>query len=720
MRSFYPYIVLILLINTAFGQGKNVFDLLRGDRQVANEFYEQMDFRSAIHYFEKALDKRPDDTDSKFKMAQSYIELNETAQAEVWLRSIVSSPEADMKMNLVYADVLIRNGKLEQAIEWYSKILNYEYNEEVASKLHFLNNKSYYEKDSLYEIEILPINSEQSDFSYQPFRSGMIFISARPTDRYIQHQPSTASNEEEGMLRYFTYDTGNVNQLIYNEELKPFFHDGPLSFYNNEQKVAFTRNDQRDAKRSKSDKKVNLKIFFASCSDPINWTGTEPFAFNSEDYSAGHPALNSNGTVMFFSSDMPGGYGGADLYISYNYNGSWSQPENLGPKINTTGNELFPKVYNDTTLYFSSSGLGGFGGLDLFVSSFKNNRLSQPKNLGSPINSTDDDFSITLDETARNGFFSSNRKGGAGLDDIYSFRTLFFGGRGQVTSKQTGDVIEGASVIITSQSGQIWEVSTDSVGGFPIHVPYDAKYQVSVEKEGFSMIYEQSFSTEAYRIDQDTLRLSMWADELFAKGKLYSNETQELLENAVVVLENLDNGLKDSLITDATGIYEFVLTPNTKYRITAKHEGFIKEDFTINTTNIFRGDLLNDMVLEEVFVDKVITYFDFDESKIHRTDYDSLNELVRTLKRFPKSIVNIAAHADSRGTEAYNKRLSQSRLDELVKYFRSKGISRRRIKGVAFGEELIINKCSDGTECEEEDHRKNRRAELKVQTEAIH
>ncbi|MEP1033533.1 OmpA family protein [Ekhidna sp.] len=721
MTRLYHYIAYVLITFVSYGQGKSALDLLRGDRQVANEFYEQLDFRNAIHFFEKSLEKKPGDVDSQFKIAKSYLQLNETDASEVWLRSLVSNPEADMEMNLLYAEVLRRNGKADLAKEWYARILAYEHNEEVASKLHFLNNISYYQRDSVYEIENFNYNSKQSDFSLQQLGDGLIFLSARQTERYIQHQPATASNEGEGMLRYFTIDSGIVNQLTYDEDLKPYFHDGPLSFFNMEKNVAFTRNDLRDSKKSKGTSRVNLKIFLADCSNHLRWIDITAFEHNSESYSVGHPALNTNGTVMFFSSDMPGGYGGADLYISYNYDGSWSTPENLGPTINTTGNELFPTIFNDTTLYFSSTGLGGFGGLDIFMSSFKNNKLAKPKNMGSPVNSISDDFSLTMDQSGRKGFFSSNRYGGHGRDDIYSFRTIMYAGVGKVITKQSGLPIKDAAVTINSIDGSgHWNSTTDSVGSFPINVPYDSKFRISIKKQGHSDLYSEEFSTLDTRINYDTLRLSLWEDDLYAKGKLYSNETQQLISDVKVTLEDLDNGVVETIITDESGVYEFALTPGTKYKISADHEGFIANGFSINTTNIFSGDLLNDILLEEEFVDKSITYFKFNASEIQETHYDELNQLIRTLKRFPESILNIAAHADARGTESYNKRLSQNRLNKLIRYFTSRGIPKWRIQGIAFGEELLLNKCSNGVECEEDDHSKNRRAELKVQDHSIH
>lgn len=721
MKKFSFYIVLIALIGMAHGQSKSVLDLLRGDRQVANEFYDEMDYRSAIHFYEKTLEKNPDDLESKFKIAKSYLSLNQTEESEIWLRSLVSHSDATLEMRMLYTEVLRRNGKMDQVKEWYGIILSEVHNEEIASKLHFINNIESYQRDAAYEVNHLAINSELSDFSLQPYHDNMIFLSARQTERYIQHQPSSASSEDEGMLRYFTLNGDMVDLLIYNEELKPYYHDGPLGVYNQNHNVAFTRNDLRKAEKTKGESRLNLKIYFADCSDPNNWYNIQPFEHNSNSYSNGHPALNSNGTVMFFSSDMPGGYGGADLYITYNYDGTWSTPENLGPTINTSANELFPTVFNDTTLYFSSDGLGGFGGLDLFVSSFKNNKLSRPSNMGSPINSPADDFSLTMSENGRSGHFSSNREGGMGMDDIYAFKTTTYAGVAKVLRHQDNAPIADAEVRIEAVGrDEQWTATTDTAGVFQINVPYDADYRISVSKEGHSTLYKEPFSTQKSRIDYDTLALKLWEHDLFAKGLLYSNETQERISEVVVVLENLDNGVKDSITTREDGAYSFALVPDTRYKVTASHEGFIPEGYNLNTTGIYAGDLLNDILLEEVFVDKVVTYFGFNETQLSPSDYENFDELVRTLKRFPKSILNIATHADARGTNEYNKRLSEGRLNELIKYFGRKGIPKRRIRGIAFGEALLLNQCSSGVECGEEDHSKNRRGELKVQMEAIH
>jgi outer membrane protein OmpA-like peptidoglycan-associated protein len=424
---------------------------------------------------------------------------------------------------------------------------------------------------------------------------------------------------------------------------------------------------------------------------------------------------------MYFASDIPGGYGGPDLYMTTLDSGKWSQPINLGDEINTSGDELFPSIKNDSILYFSSSGLGGFGGLDLFVSTLNNWTPSKPTNMSSPLNSEADDFAIMVDSTGRNGYFSSNRTGGKGYDDIYSFETILFAGVGKVISRQDQSAIPEASVIISMKEGSpVTQLKSDSLGIVKLSLPYDQDFLLSAGKDGYSDLYKVPYSTIDNRISFDTLLMPLWRDELFAQGRIFSNETQELIPDATIVLINKDNGLRDSVVTNEDGTYYFPLAPDSRYHLRVLHDGFIENGLDINTDKIYEGNLLNDMLLEEVYVDKMIVYFDFDAADLNSGYNDELKKLLRTLEKYPKSIINIAAHADARGEETYNKNLSNDRLKAVTTYFRRNGIKNKRIHGTAFGEELLLNQCSDGVVCEEEDHSKNRRAEIKVQLNAIH
>jgi hypothetical protein len=162
-------------------------------------------------------------------------------------------------------------------------------------------------------------------------------------------------------------------------------------------------------------------VYVSKKDDKGNWGKFENFPFNSDEYSIGHPAISADGQTIYFVSDMPGGFGQTDIYETHQENGTWSKPTNLGEVINSPGKEMFPTVFNDGTLFYSSDGNAGLGGLDIYMSTPQNKRFTSILNLGYPLNSNADDFSLLLNSDFKSGFMSSNRAGGKGYDDIYSF-----------------------------------------------------------------------------------------------------------------------------------------------------------------------------------------------------------------------------------------------------------------------------------------------------------
>jgi outer membrane protein OmpA-like peptidoglycan-associated protein len=207
----------------------------------------------------------------------------------------------------------------------------------------------------------------------------------------------------------------------------------------------------------------------------------------------------------------------------------------------------------------------------------------------------------------------------------------------------------------------------------------------------------------------------MWKYKLIAKGRIFSNETNMILPGTNVTLNNLTDGKVDEVVVNENGEYAFKVIPNRKYRIEAEKEGFIPSGFDLDTKGIMEGELLNDIVLEEVYAQKEVVFFEFDKANISSEFKELLDHIVRTMRKFSESTVFIGAHADARGTYEYNKDLSERRASATKTYLVKQGISVERIESVGFGEELILNRCSDGVICDEDEHARNRRAEVKVQ-----
>ncbi|WP_425390706.1 carboxypeptidase regulatory-like domain-containing protein [Ekhidna sp.] len=807
MRKLGIYLVLYLTCSLLLAQGKTALDLIKGDRVIGNEYFDRMDYRSAITHYKKTLDKHPDDSEVKLKIAQSYLKLNEPINSEIWLRSLASYPDASKEMIFLYAEVLMRNGKLDQAKNWYENTLQKSWDAEAASKLSFINEIDLYRKNAQYKIENLDINSKVADFAPHPFSEGMIFLSSRQADIYIQYQPSNAAHKDEGMIRFFIKkNVSDVIPLEYSEEVKPFYHDGPFSFYKDDKMVAFTRNDL--SSKSKDQGIVKLKLFFADCSDLSNWKNITPFQHNNKKYSVGHPTLSNDGKILIFSSDMPGGNGNADLYISYREGNSWTDPTNLGAEVNTSGAELFPYLHNDSILYFSSTGLGGFGGLDIFKAVLKDFEAKEPINLGQPINSFSDDFSFYLNEDGKSGYFSSNREGGKGLDDIYAFKSTSSQLIIRLIAESSDQPLPDIKMAISSYENAYKQVDiSNELGYLKFDIPVENDFLLNVEDQYYYATDSIFYSNKNSDLAIDTLLIKLNKHELLAQGRvvndeskpvsnamvilknqnkvdsmrtnaegtysfqiepennyvitassnihfkgrvefntsntysgkiindfiledsvtkqviynlfvmgrLYSNESHELIPGALVLLDNMSAGTRDSVRTTYDGSYSFRLAPDKQYKITALSDGFIPNGYSINTHDLYEGELLNDILLEEEYEDKLIAFFDFNSRELNNNYEESLQNMLKILLENPKSTLKITAHADTRGSAEYNKQLSIDRLNSVKQYFIKRGISENRLEGVSFGEELPLNQCSSGVDCEEEDHSQNRRAELKVQ-----
>jgi outer membrane protein OmpA-like peptidoglycan-associated protein len=288
-------------------------------------------------------------------------------------------------------------------------------------------------------------------------------------------------------LDIYVKDKNDTNSIVdYKSKLKgkvnSIYHDGPLTITNDGKTMYFSRNNFSKNKLKKDKNGIsNLKIYKASLVDNA-WTNIEELPFNSDEYSTGHPALNSDNTKLYFASDMPGSIGGSDIYyVDINSDGSYGTPQNLGDVVNTNKNEVFPFINNEGTLFFSSDGHQGLGLLDIFATvSDKHNTIVSVLNLGIPVNSSKDDFSFFMGSDGTEGYFASNRDGGVGSDDIYAYnRVLPLKIEGTVTDAINNKPIANATVTLLDAGGnKIADVLTDESGHYDINIDRDTDYKV--------------------------------------------------------------------------------------------------------------------------------------------------------------------------------------------------------------------------------------------------
>ncbi|NJN42660.1 MAG: tetratricopeptide repeat protein [Flammeovirgaceae bacterium] len=415
MRRLIYTLIFALLSFNLWSQSSTIATLFQSNERKAELQYSHLAYRNALELYLIVYEKDTTNIEACSRIADCYLRLGEMDHAENWYAKLVTFTDHDPEFEYLYAQVLSIQGKYGDAEKWFQQYYKRNTADKRAKeKYEFMYLISYYYRDStLYEIKNLELNSDQSDFAPQYYKEGIAFVSARDWNFLVKRQSTSALNDKEQMLNIFhtTDSTSNVS-LFYHKDINSNFHDGPISFYDNGNHVAFTRSNLDNGKPVHHSGKVKLKLFFGRLNESGELSHIEPFPYNDDAFSIGHPTVSNDGKILYFSSDMPGGIGGADIYRSLFKDGKWGMPENVGTKINTLGDEFFPHIVNDTIIYFSSNGHGGLGGLDLYYSHTNGNTYQKPENLGFPLNSSTDDFSLIFDSSGRQGLFASNRPGG--------------------------------------------------------------------------------------------------------------------------------------------------------------------------------------------------------------------------------------------------------------------------------------------------------------------
>lgn len=360
-----------------------------------------------------------------------------------------------------------------------------------------------------YKVDNLDINTKYEDFGTTFYgKDKIIFSSSRPKPGTILQSKWKENGQPfldlyEGTIN----EDGSISDVkLFSKTLNTKFHEASVSFSPDEKVVYFTRDFFVDKKLQKDDTGfTNLAIMKANVSPDGQWTDIEPLPFNNAAYSCGHPSVNKDGTKLYFTSDMPGTIGGTDIFVvDILPDGTYGVPKNLGKKVNTIGKEMFPHIDKEDILYFSSDGRKeGMGGLDVYAVKIYPNAISDALHLGAPVNSEQDDFAYILKNDTHEGYFSSNRPGGKGDDDIYHFSSsppLKIECKqwlnGVTKNKKTGEVLPKALVVLfDDKDNEIGSATSDEKGDFKIEMDCDNAYKVVAAKEKFKKD-SYSFTTE--------------------------------------------------------------------------------------------------------------------------------------------------------------------------------------------------------------------------------
>lgn len=411
-KLLIPFIVFIGISMSIFAQEKSRSEV-KGDK-----YYTNYTFDKAIYSYTHTKNLT---TEGVRRLAASYYNIDQIAKSEATYSKLLSSnggltPEDYFN----YSMVLKANGKYYESDMWMKRFA-----EQKPYDLRTLDYQMYRTElknllldNGNYTITSLKVNTTALDFGPSFYQNKIVFSSTREGVRLISRRYNWTGKPFWDMYVSEKDGVQLKKPKVFDKGLNGKLHDGPASFARNGSLIAFTRNHYKDKSK---DNVVELQIYFSNL---VNGKWSEPVAFplNNEGYSVGHPCLSADGNTMYFASDMPGGFGKADLYrITRNDNGSWGQAENLGNKVNTEGDEMYPYYKEEgRILFFSSNGRYGLGGLDIFIYALNFSGFGLVYNAGAPLNTQYDDFAVIADDKVVNGYFTSNRRGGKGGDDLYS------------------------------------------------------------------------------------------------------------------------------------------------------------------------------------------------------------------------------------------------------------------------------------------------------------
>lgn len=612
----------------------------------------------AITLYKQSINRGGNKGRLNFLIAENYRITNRMQEASKYYAEAIKNKSKDEKVNFYYAQSLKALGNYEEsriAFEKYAKSgLSPTLKKQAANEAKFLKEiRSILHKETYYNVKNAGeyLNTDGPEYAPAIGKDGEIIYTAENrntnykatgtgfTDLYV-FKPENGT-DGHGTKSQFDNRLNNSNT---HEACAAISPDGTY--------IVFVRSN--DGKRKGA---VDTDLFYSEMRDG-EWTKPQILPFSEPRAWESTPIFDKDGRTLYFASNRRGGYGGIDIYKAYLTDSGWTKPKNLGPKVNTAGNEMFPSIRKDGKFFFSSDGHPGLGGLDIFVviddsTTFDSTATEEGIiNLGPPMNSSADDFSIVYKDDLKGGYFASNRPGGKGDDDIYEFWLAAKPKRPiirdvvaflnikvyeELENNKEGSILDSAQVELEFESGENFKDSiTANAHGVSFEIDTNAAYIIKAQKEGY---------------------------------------------------------FTNNIVFDA------------------KSAKFIEESPSEELTNRYYSTKI---LLEKIVVGKEIVlkniFYDYNKANIRPEAEPDLNLLIDFLKSNPKVIVELGSHTDSRGNDEYNIKLSQARAQSAVNYILANGIEKERIKAKGYGETRHIIQDAQT----EEEHQINRRTEFKI------
>jgi len=739
MKKIY---ILLIVFAVQFAQAQQQ-DLLRANRLFDKTYYSE-----AIPLYEKISLKNQNTAIIK-NLGDCYYYTNQYDKAHAQYSLLIKSQSKDLDEDFYfkYSQSLKARGKYAEAntvlLNYYQASNDNAAIEKLRTEIKNLDNVTAI--GERFEIKNLAINSANSEFGGVVYNEKLVFAAVKKNPNLFD---KTYRWNNEGYLNLVSIPLKNINAkdsivTYFSKELKSPMHESNAIFTKDGKTMYFTRNNYSNGRRGKDTNKIsNIQIFRAELLND-KWTNIVSLPFNSPEYSVEHPALSPDEKTLYFASDMPGTLGSFDIF-SVSIDGlTYGNPTNLGTNINTTKREQFPFVSKDNQLYFSSNGRESYGALDIFVSDIHNNTYSKASNVGQPVNSGYDDFAFYIDSDTKEGYFSSDRLGGKGKDDIYSLKEtkeLLIEDckqyiAGIITDADSHLALENATVILKNATNQEIEKTITAVDGkFSFSIACESKYTLFVTKENYT---ENSKSVTASKARNKSNDGSMEIRSLEIIKKEEQLAAEKLKAAELVALEQKRKAdaiaLQQQKIAEADALKqrkkdEAIALESKKLAAIALALQFKKDKLAAEKKQtelaeakkkertaaiiVAEKDVVKDKDRLIIKTDPI--YFDYNMWYIRKESKKILNRVVELMKKYPEMVVEIGSHTDNRGTPKFNLNLSQNRANATKDYILEQGIPKSRIHAKGYGESVPIIKCIPEDSCDEEQHELNRRSEFVI------
>lgn len=699
-----------------------------GRVHAGDQWFKQMAYAMAIPEYKAAADMGAVNEHVSKRLAECYRRTGDTENAEHWYAQAVKFLNREPADIYHYAQVLKSNGKYEAAQEQMDRYLQLVRPEGEPRRSNIID---YAKKFGLgmdrFTVRAVGINTPDIEMAAAWAGSRQVIFSSSRNRTTGVHR--VAAWDGQPFLDLFIAERGPNGDLSDARELpgdvNSKLHEGPLTVASDQRQLWFTRNN-----RQRSQSGVNrLSILHATLMGD-EWRTDRGFTLNNSEISVAHPALSPDGAWMVFTSDMPGGNGGTDLYRCKREGDQWGEPENLGPEVNTPGNEAYAFVAADGTLWFASDGHPGLGGMDVYAAPRDaDGRWSVVINAEAPVNSPSDDFGFILDTDGKTGYFTSDRPGGKGRDDIYAFemnrpleqRYLC---TGFVIDDENESPLIDVEVKLFDANGQLLgSTFTDAKGTYTFAVEKDREYQVSATMKG-RFEGRQFLNTSLQDQEQIIVRdLHLLPDAgVYLRGVVRPKGNAGYISGMTVSVVNLASFFTETKSTGEGGDFNFRLTPNEEYEVLFELPGWFSMSVPVSTVGVKQGvvdlNTAHELEFEPMRVGHALQLSRIRWSQAGATldpaakaELDALADLMQLNAAVS---FEIGVHSDARGDEDLALALTRQRAEAIMAYLKARGVPLARMTAKGYGATRPVNQCVPGVQCTEEQHAQNRRNEITI------